>query len=172
MGLPGDSAGTCSPERRLRRYRACQCGCRRLHSASPIPLVKCQRESRYSSRLLGNHRDVQLRERHQDPFHPWGGHPHRCLLPMPPVLHGQAEDRRCRRARRAIPQAFREPFGDLTPGRPDPYEHSPRGESPDPCGFLARLPQSLFGIQALQLAACRIVQVVRSWLAARGFRHA
>ena len=51
--------------------------------------------------------DLQLREHLRDAFDARPGPADRSVLELPPVLHGQAEDRRHRRSRRPVPQEVR-----------------------------------------------------------------
>src|SRR5205823_2225700 len=64
-------------------------------------------EDRHSSRVRDRDREVRVRELIPDPLH-GRGNPHRHLQRLPPVLYREAETRRHRRPRRALPAEVRE----------------------------------------------------------------
>src|ERR1700680_350755 len=80
-----------------------------------LPVSEVFDENQHSSAIQRNSGNVQLRQHVRHPFDRQQAPPRRSLFGVPSVLHGQAEDRRHRRARRAIPATLRfqddRPFG-------------------------------------------------------------
>src|SRR6202521_3806418 len=80
-----------------------------------VPVSEVFDENQHSSAIQRDSSNVQLRQHVRHPFDRQQAPPRRSLFGVPSVLHGQAEDRRYRRARREIPATLRfqddRPFG-------------------------------------------------------------
>src|SRR5690606_10158817 len=113
-------------------------------------------ESRHSSRVQRDDSDLQLRRDVRYALHAGRRSADRSLLELPPVLHGQAEDRGHRRSRRQVPQEVRtltrsdgQGMKKRAPGRPFFLEAVCWGSaspflSPPPRTFISgRLPAGL-----------------------------